>query len=370
MDNLTAGNPKAHRIRVYYSGSSDIYEGMPVCYSFDSTANWWGGSVADTGEVTAATTVTEGALNAIRYIQVEDPDADNIHAFAGVVAKGGWCGKTDPCKMDIYIPNGAIVPVRTDQNCTIGRTILAVHTGEAHLTGPYDTAGRPVAIACETSDLSGGAALVLAKLEPNLFIYQRGDAARLLIDDQDTGSGMQVNYFGANSACASGDFSNCVIVSETATVSNHSLIYCSLNNTGLGTSGFHVIQARGNAYGTAIGGDVNAVYAQMDLEASSGTTAGIAAGTFSKVHVKTSTGTISGKVVAGRFCLGLDTAVTGITSQLYFEHTTAVAETPDYLFEALYKSSIGGVSTSNITPSHGIPVYIEGAEYRLLLDKV
>ena len=198
MDNLTAGNPKAHRVRVHFNtASKKIYEGMPVCYSFDSTANWWGGSVNDAGEVTAATTVTEGALNAIRYIRVEFPDADNIHAFAGVVAKGGWVGKTTSATanvgrvLDIYVPNGAVVPVRTDQPCVMGRTILSVHTAEAHLTGPLEAAGMPVAIAWETNAaLDGAAGLVLAKLDPNMFLSQVGDATYLLVDDVDSANFM------------------------------------------------------------------------------------------------------------------------------------------------------------------------------------
>ncbi len=212
MDNLTAGNPKAHRVRVHFNTASKlIYEGMPVCYSFDSTANWWGGSVNDAGEVTTATTVTEGALNAIRYIRVEFPDADNIHAFAGVVAKGGWVGKTTSATanvgqmLDIYVPNGAVVPVRTDQNCVMGRTVLAIHTAEAHLTGPYEAAGRAVAIAWETNAaLDGAAGLILAKLDDTLFLYQKGDATSLLIDDQDTGNDFAVNQINVSFSQASG----------------------------------------------------------------------------------------------------------------------------------------------------------------------
>jgi len=35
-------DPKATRISVYYTESSTIYEGMPVCYEFDATTNWLG----------------------------------------------------------------------------------------------------------------------------------------------------------------------------------------------------------------------------------------------------------------------------------------------------------------------------------------
>ena len=269
MDNLTAGNPVAHRVRVYYDGSSTIEEGMPVCYNYLTTQNWYGGSVADTGEVTASEVTAEGSHNKGKYLYVSNPiccnsttgtwsqsaktidddgdeldnlqvnmmvslasatdsdidgnwritavnatdntitlgdmtaaevaaitDAiadvtvkiDNIHAFAGVVAKGGWVGKTGPQVVDIYVPNGAIVPVKTVlASTTAGRTILSVVSATQTLGNPTtdapdfesdsdtDTAGqidsRPVAIAAETISSAG---LVLAKLDDRLFLYQGG----------------------------------------------------------------------------------------------------------------------------------------------------------------------------------------------------
>jgi len=185
---------------------------MPVCYEFDATTNWLGvnGATIDftttASSLTEGTTTAEGYQNEGKFIRVEDPDADNIHAFAGVVAGADHAGKTGPRKIDIYIPNGAIVPVRTDQSCTVGRTVLAVHTAEQHLTGPYETAGRPVAIAWETNtDLATTAGLVLAKLDPNLFISQKGDATTLLVDDQDTGQTLWLNQIKVEFASATGN---------------------------------------------------------------------------------------------------------------------------------------------------------------------
>ena len=184
-DNLTAGNPRAHRVRLYYTENSTIYEGMPVCYEFDATTNWFGGSVSD-GAVTATTTTAEGSHNEGKYIRVEDPDADNVHAFAGVVTKGGWCGQTGPLALDVYVPNGAIVPVRADQACVVGQTILCVNSAEQHLTAPHGDTSRPVAVAMETDDTDVTTGLVLAELNPDRFIYQRGDGNALLVDDIDT----------------------------------------------------------------------------------------------------------------------------------------------------------------------------------------
>jgi len=212
-------DPRAKRISVYYTEtSSTIYEGMPVCYAFDTTDNWTGyGPATDGAAATEQGTTAEGEHNEGKFIYVEDPDADNIHAFAGVVAGSSKVGQLGGQLIDIYIPNGAIVPVRTDQSCTVGRTILCVHTAEQHLTGPYETAGRPVAVAWETDTApASAAALVLAKLDPNLFIYQKADATNLLVDDQDTGNTLFLNQIKVDFASATG---NCTALSVQATSS-------------------------------------------------------------------------------------------------------------------------------------------------------
>ena len=263
--NLTAGNPRAHRIRLYYTESSTIYEGMPVCYEFDATTNWFGGSVTN-GAVSATTTTAEGSQNEGKYIRVEDPDADNIHAFAGVVAKGGWCGTTGPKSIDVYVPNGAIVPVRTDINCTVGRSVLAVHTAEQMLTSPHETAARPVAIAWETVDRSSTTGLTLAKLDPSLFIWQQGDATYLLIDDQDTTSSLKVNKIYLSTAQTGGRFMALdVQVEVTGTPANTGYGYCLY--TQLDISGIMTGQNAGNSFWTNInaGGDIAGSYYGVEI---------------------------------------------------------------------------------------------------------
>ena len=195
-DNLTSGNPRAHAVRVYYFGTSTIYEGMPVCYD-NSTTNWFGGSVADTGEVTATTTTAEGSQNEGKYIRVENPNADNVSLFAGVVKRGGWVGTTGPSVLDIYVPNGAVVPVRTDSNCLIDQTILAITTGSQELGVPLATDSRPVAIARETVD-RGTAGIVLAELCPEKFLYQDMGGTALSVDDASTTTNTTVNNIKLN----------------------------------------------------------------------------------------------------------------------------------------------------------------------------
>jgi len=208
-----ADNTAAETKRVYYTEtSSTIYLGMPVCYEFDATTNVTGYSKSEGGDIggqSAPNTTDEGYQNEGKFLRVEDPDADNIHAFAGVVCDGSFVGQLGGRWIDIFVPNGSIVPVRCDQNCTVGRTILAVHTGEQFLTAPFESAGRSVAVAWETVDRSTGATttpgIVLAKLDPSMFLYQKGDALALNVDDQDTGT-MMVNQIRATSAQTSGNF--------------------------------------------------------------------------------------------------------------------------------------------------------------------
>ncbi|KKL86959.1 hypothetical protein LCGC14_1939540 [marine sediment metagenome] len=363
---------EACRKRVFYTETAQtIYEGMPVCYEFDATTNVLGydkGAGGVAGCQTSPNTTAEGNQNEGKYLRVEDPDADNIHAFAGVVAGTSEAGKLGGRWIDIFVANGAIVPVRTDQNCTVGRTILAVHSGDQHFAGPYEYEAWAVAVACETSDLSGGAGIVLAKLEPNMFIRQKGDALSLLIDDQDTGNDMCPNIIAITSGQATGSCIALDIGLTTVTTSNYAALYLSTTNTGVGTSGFKALYAKGNAYGTAITGAVNALHGQMDVEAGCGLS-GIASGLFAKVHVKTGGGTLSGAIYAGQFALGLDSAVTGNVAQLHFELTTTIAKIPDYFFIADTAQAIGNLSTGFLTASHGIRVLIAGAAYRILLDK-
>lgn len=189
--------------RVYYTESSTVYEGMPVCFEFDATTNWLDVDSGDSDVFGANptrdpyydTTTAEGKQNEGKGIRVEDPDADNLPAFAGVVCGSSpHIGETGPCSIDIYVPNGAVVPVRTDLNCTAGRTVLAVESASQELTVPLAASNAvPVAIAWETVDRSETSGIVLAKLEPNMFLRQEGDASSLIMDDDATAA-ETVNY--------------------------------------------------------------------------------------------------------------------------------------------------------------------------------
>jgi len=164
MDNLTAGNPRAHRVRVYYEGTSTIKEGAPLSYNYDTTTNWFGGSVS-IGAVTASTTTAEGSQNEGKYIRVEDVTADNQEFFAGVVAKGGWVGKAGPRTLDIYVPNGAIVPIWTDKSVAIKDPLYLEHGQLTLVNATQVGMGHRVGVCVETIDRSSTAGLALARLD-------------------------------------------------------------------------------------------------------------------------------------------------------------------------------------------------------------
>jgi hypothetical protein len=164
---------------------------MPVCYNFDTTDNILGYDKGAGGRVDSQSTpntTAEGNQNEGKYLRVEDPAVDNLDWFAGVIAGTSEDGKVGPRWVDIFVCNGAIVPVRTVLTATsVGRTILSVNSGTLTFGNPTDdvrdylstsnddTAGtidaRPVAVAMETISSAG---LVLAKLCPDLFVHQGG----------------------------------------------------------------------------------------------------------------------------------------------------------------------------------------------------
>lgn len=194
--------------RVYYEGTSTIYEGMPVCYNFDSTTNMVGYGAATLGATkTYQSTTAEGEMNEGKFIRVENPAADNLLWFAGVVVGNQQPGRVGPAELDIYIPNGAVVPVRAGVECTKGKTVLSIISATQYLGQPLSaTQARPVAIAEETNatlDTTNG--LILARLCPQEFIYQEltGDALSIAVAGT---SNIVVNRINVTSAQTAGTF--------------------------------------------------------------------------------------------------------------------------------------------------------------------
>ena len=175
-------NQNARKKRVKYEGTNTIYEGMPLCYNYDATANildYDKGAGGDVDSQETPSTTAEGNQNEGKFILVEDPATANLQFFAGVVAGTSYTGKVGPMWLDIYVPNGAIVPVRTDADPTVGVTVLGI----ADAATLCSSGGRPVAVSMETATRSGTNGVVLAKLDPAMFgVFESGVGSGLTIE--------------------------------------------------------------------------------------------------------------------------------------------------------------------------------------------
>ncbi len=226
-------NSAARRKRVYYTETSTIYEGMPVCYDYDATTNILGYDKAAGGDASSQsspTTTAEGYQNEGKFLRVEDPTDNNLMHFAGVVAGTSYAGLIGPRWLDIYIPNGAIVPVRCDVDTTVGITVLAITVDSQELGQPISGTSRPVAIAMETeTDLDSTAGITLAKLDPNLFTYQNLDGTALSI-----GAGtasLRLNEIVITTAHTGGYFNNfLVLTTDTGDMAAAGGV-CGINST-------------------------------------------------------------------------------------------------------------------------------------------
>ena len=434
MDNLTVGNPIAHRVRVYYTGSDTLVEGEPLCYSFKTTRSWFGGTVNNEGEVTASEYVAEGSHNASKYMCVESPmrvsstaadstdgsnvitedgdeidnlqvgmavsiasasegafdgnyvitaintttnaitldmtaaeaaavttetdvtiQIDNISSPAGVVAKGGWCGKAGPRVIDIYVPNGAVVPVRTDQNCVLGRTVLAIHTNEQFLTAPHRRYAHPIAVAWETVDRGTTAGLVLAKLDTRLFIWQTGDTGALEIDDKDTTSDIVVNRIKVKSLQTGGQFTALHISAESAAGAS------TANQRGMALKVEGLVTA--SVAATVIG-------TTLALEITGGTVGEYASACQIKLYESSATiSSMSGALSVLNLCAQVSSSPAANTyCWVYFEsHGT---EDPDFLFKFIAAAEVPMATTSDETVTHKIPIRVASSTYYLCVATI
>ena len=156
-------NAVAQKLRVYYEGSSVVREGMPVAYNYDTTENWLDVDKADYAAEVDSTTA-DGYQNEGKVHRVEDVTADNQMFLAGFVATAAKDGVTGPTVLDIYVPNGAIIPVRTDKSIT-ARDKLYLEAGELTMVNtPQVGLLGDIGVALETVDRSSTAGVVLAQV--------------------------------------------------------------------------------------------------------------------------------------------------------------------------------------------------------------
>jgi len=245
------------------SGASiTLYEGTPVCYNYDTTTNVLGWDKENDEE---GTTTAEGYQNEGKYQIVELASSTNYNWLAGyvaypysneVIANGAtkW--------IDIYEPNGAIIPVRTDASCVVGVTILGLTDAGVVLsqsTGDDDPIA--CAIAMETVDRSSVNGIVLAKVfatgqvivgNTAYFLpsnYRNGRAYGVTVDGTcffQGAAGAQeylMQLIGYKSTAATGDcYGGYLFIkgdNEAANVNTYTFrgLNCSINNRDGGTLG-------------------------------------------------------------------------------------------------------------------------------------
>jgi len=342
-------NTNGQRKRVYFTGSTEIFEGMPVCYD-DSTTNVLG---IDRYDKSASTTTTEGYLNEGRFLRVERPGSDNVDRFAGVVAAGSHVGKTGPRWIDIFIPNGATVPVRTDVSCTKDVTILTIASGEEEL-GTAGSGTRPVAIARETLDSTSNR-LILAELNPFKFIYANSRGTSL---DCGAGTASRVmNSIRVTSAQTTGAFS-ALEVRSTVSAGGYA------NST---SGGGIIAYLRGEVSATPAS---HVCGVHLQLYVSAGT---ISSGLYlSAFHAKLAVAAGATMTDAGRVHpLRLETLCAvdctgGYYSWMFLENNSTYP--PNYLFDVGSAGDLPMTTCSDTTQTHKIPINVGGVTYYIMVN--
>lgn len=162
------------RVKFLPASTTDtVVVGSLVCYNWDVSSDveerTTNPATAHFGSDGNETTYAEGAQAYTgRMLTVEKPATGNLAFFAGVVHSLGPLYGADGDTIEIAVPNGAVVPVRCNINCTAGTTVVTV--ANASYNGYYG--GKPIGIAMETVDRSSTAGLVWVKLDPSMFLWQ------------------------------------------------------------------------------------------------------------------------------------------------------------------------------------------------------
>jgi len=160
-------DPKARTITVYYEGTDTIYEGQLLCYNHNTTDNWLGVTSVDftttASSLSESGTTAEGSQNEGKFVRVEKPSTSNKRFPAGVLV-GNTSGIKGPAAVDVYILNGAIVPVWTDRSVSINDK---AYLEPSAYTIPNDNVADGVCIGyfMETVDRSSTAGIALCKLQ-------------------------------------------------------------------------------------------------------------------------------------------------------------------------------------------------------------
>ena len=172
-------DPIAQTKRVFWTPvttTTILKVGQPVCYSSDSVLDHKGRATDPTHIGLTAHTYAQGAQDFTgRLFVVEEPLTVNLMSFAGIVKSLGPKAGAIGDMIEIFVPNGAILPCWIDASVTQLSTVLGIRNGEADLSYP----GRPIGVAQETINRTTPG-MCWVKIDPNMFLYQSGTASTSL----------------------------------------------------------------------------------------------------------------------------------------------------------------------------------------------
>jgi len=154
MANIEYYQEKTHRKRVYYTGSDVLKNGHALCYDRDN--------ITAVSRSDGSTAIAAANASYARAIYVEKPASGNLSNFAGIVAESSETTEAGPRWIDIIEPTGGLIEVFTEENCTMGTTMLSVKPDSYVFGGASE--GLPVALAHQTVDRSTTNGLVQAEL--------------------------------------------------------------------------------------------------------------------------------------------------------------------------------------------------------------
>ena len=195
--------------------------------------------------------------------------------------------------------------------------------------------------------LDGTAGLTLAKLDPNLFLYNSADGTAL-----DLGLGYT--------------FTDQYVTSAITTQFLPFQVRSTLTGTGAG--GLIGAKYTTENAGTACTGDVYGLWSQAAVLTDGAiSNAGKLVGIWAKTHTATDAGTMACNIYGLQVSLYNGVACTGRTAFMYLDEGSPVAESVDYLFEA-YDSGPSGscaftADTSGTNQSGAMKIRIKGGDH-------
>ena len=173
-------DPIAQTKRVFWTPvttTTILKVGQPVCYNSDSILDHKARASDPAHLGITQHTYAQGAQDFTgRLFVVEEPLTANLMSFAGIVKSLGPKAGAIGDMIEIFVPNGAIVPCWIDANVTQLSTVLGIRNGEADLSYP----GVPLGVAQETINRTTPG-LCWVKIDPNMFAYQSGNANTALV---------------------------------------------------------------------------------------------------------------------------------------------------------------------------------------------